>query len=246
MSPAAREVDGLTVGAAERELGLRIVAVDGATAAGPRHADCARATLTVFGEVAHAATHLAKGDGAPPGLLAGGTRLALAVALASARASPTSYPILVRLAVAAAIVFVLAMWHFHGRVGKSWLDAAYFVMATMTTTGYGDLTPNRGNPGDIAVDMILMLAGITLSGLFIAFGASLLTRVQWVALQGLRPVHRRGHIVVCGAGSIGSEVIDLLLEAGKRVVVDRTRARCRHRRAGARAELRSSDRRRQP
>ena len=67
--------------------------------------------------------------------------------------------------------------------------------------------------------MLLMLAGITLTGFFIAFGASLLTRVHWVAMQGLRPIHRRGHIVVCGAGSIGSEVIDLLLEAGKRVVV---------------------------
>jgi hypothetical protein len=38
-------------------------------------------------------------------------------------------------------------------------------------------------------------------------------------MQGLRPVHRRGHIVVCGAGSIGSEVIDLLLALDKRLVV---------------------------
>jgi len=32
-------------------------------------------------------------------------------------------------------------------------------------------------------------------------------------------VHRRGHIVVCGAGSIGSEVIGLLLALGKHLVV---------------------------
>ena len=38
-------------------------------------------------------------------------------------------------------------------------------------------------------------------------------------MQGLRPVHRRGHIVICGAGSIGSGVIDLLLALGKRLVV---------------------------
>jgi Trk K+ transport system NAD-binding subunit len=67
--------------------------------------------------------------------------------------------------------------------------------------------------------MLLMLSGITLTGLFIAFGASLLTRVQWVTIQGLRPVHRRGHIVVCGAGSIGAGVIDLLLTLDKRLVV---------------------------
>jgi Trk K+ transport system NAD-binding subunit len=38
-------------------------------------------------------------------------------------------------------------------------------------------------------------------------------------MQGLRPVHRRGHIIVCGAGSIGAGVIELLLSAGKRLVV---------------------------
>src|SRR5207244_9928822 len=45
------------------------------------------------------------------------------------------------------------------------------------------------------------------------------TRVHWVTMQGLRPVHRRGHIIVCGAGSIGSAVIDLLLALGKQLVV---------------------------
>jgi hypothetical protein len=89
----------------------------------------------------------------------------------------------------------------------------------MTTTGYGDLTPDRSKPFEIVVAMLLMLSGITLTGLFIAFGASLLTRVHWVTMQGLRPVHRRGHIVICGAGSIGSAVIDLLLAHGRRLVV---------------------------
>ena len=117
------------------------------------------------------------------------------------------------------IVFLLGTWHFHAVFGGSWLDAVYFVVTTMTTTGYGDLTPDRNNPVDIVAAMLLMLSGITLTGLFIAFGASLLTRVHWVTLQGLRPVHHRGHIIACGAGSIGSNVIDLLLGLGKRLVV---------------------------
>ena len=69
-------------------------------------------------------------------------------------------------------------------------------------------------------------------------------------MQGLRPVHRRGHIVDIGAGSIGSGVIDLLLAVGKRLVVvelnpDATvveRAREQHfdLRPGMRAETRRS------
>jgi len=132
---------------------------------------------------------------------------------------PRLNPILTRLAVATLAVFLVGTWYFHAVFGGTWLDAVYFVIATMTTTGYGDVTPDRSHPIEIIAAMLLMLSGITLTGLFIAFGASLLTRVQWVTMQGLRPVHRRGHIVVCGAGSIGSGVIDLLLDLAKRLVV---------------------------
>jgi len=89
----------------------------------------------------------------------------------------------------------------------------------MTTTGYGDITPHHDNAFDIAVAMVLMLLGTVFTGIFIAFVASRLTRVQWVRMQGLRPIHRRGHIVVCGCGSIGTGVIDLLLGFDKPLVV---------------------------
>jgi voltage-gated potassium channel Kch len=124
-----------------------------------------------------------------------------------------------RLALAAFVVFAFGLAYFRTVFGDTWLDAAYFVIATMTTTGYGDITPDRHDKLEIIAAMLLMLSGTALTGLFIAFGASLLTRVQWVTLQGLRPVHRRGHIIVCGAGSIGSGVIELLLALGKRLVV---------------------------
>jgi hypothetical protein len=94
------------------------------------------------------------------------------------------------------IVLLTGTWYFHAVFGGAWLDAVYFVVATMTTTGYGDLTPDRSKPLEVVVAMLLMLSGITLTGLFIAFGASLLTRVHWVTMQGLRPVHRREHIVI--------------------------------------------------
>ncbi len=138
------------------------------------------------------------------------------------RQPPRLNPILARLAVAALVVVVLGTWHFHAVFGGAWLDAVYFVVTTMTTTGYGDLTPDRSNPVDVIAAMLLMLSGAILTGLFIAFGASLLTRVHWVALQGLRPVHHRGHIIVCGAGNIGTNVIELLLALGKRLVVIET------------------------
>jgi len=116
-------------------------------------------------------------------------------------------------------VYLLGTWYFRHALKVDWLTAAYFVTTTMTTTGYGDIMPSHDHPIDVLVAMMLMLCGIISIGIFTAFVASRLTRAQWVRMQGLRRVRRHGHIVVCGAGSIGSGVIDLLLAFDRPLVV---------------------------
>jgi Trk K+ transport system NAD-binding subunit len=210
-------VDGYTVADAERELRVRIIVVDGSIDFSRDAVLAGEAEIVVYGEITtlQATAAIQSSARTRPEI---GRRLT-AVLRRRRDHPPRLNPILARLAVATLAVFLAGTGYFHAVFGGPWLDAVYFVVTTMTTTGYGDLTPNRHEPAEIAAAMLLMLAGITLTGLFIAFGASLLTRVHWVTVQGLRPVHRRGHIVVCGAGSIGSGVIDLLLGLQKRVVV---------------------------
>src|SRR5438270_3145467 len=210
-------LDGDTVAQAEKVLGVRIIAVDGATEFSSDSVLAGEAELVVYGEIA-TLQGSARSQSMPLARSEIGRRL---WSLLRRRRDhpPRLNPILIRLAVATLAVFLVGTWYFHAVFGGTWLDAVYFVIATMTTTGYGDVTPDRSHPVDIIAAMLLMLSGITLTGLFIAFGASLLTRVHWVTMQGLRPVHRRGHVVVCGAGSIGSGVIDLLLDLAKRLVV---------------------------
>jgi voltage-gated potassium channel Kch len=210
-------VGGETVVGAERILGVRVLAVNGKTEFARDVVLAGRAEMVVYGDVAGLQGSAPRGPAtrSHPAL---GRRL-WSLFHHGRRHPPRLNPILVRLALAALVVLLLGIWYFHAAFNGGWLDAVYFVVATMTTTGYGDLTPDRSNPVEIVSAMLLMLAGTIITGLFIAFGASLLTRVHWVRMQGLRPVHRRGHIVVCGAGSIGSEVIGLLLALGKHLVV---------------------------
>ena len=209
-------VGGETIAGAERLLGVRILAVDGTTELSRDMALAGGATLVVYGDLAGLQSSAPRRAARRHPALGGRLR---ALWHRGRGHPPRLNPILVRLAAAALVVLVVGIGYFHAAFGGGWLDAVYFVVATMTTTGYGDLTPDRSNPVDIVFAMLLMLAGTIITGLFIAFGASLLTRVHWVSMQGLRPVHRHGHIVVCGAGSIGSEVIDLLLTLGKHLVV---------------------------
>ena len=210
-------IAGQTVAEAERALGARIVAVDGATDIGPDDPIAATAHLIVYAAVDRllASTPQRPRADARPALADRLRNLRHRGQRRARRADPYIKAFLV----AGLALFAAGTWYFRAAFGSGWLIAAYFVLSTMTTTGYGDITPDRHNPLAIGAAMLLMLLGTAFTGIFIAFMASRLTRAQWVRMQGLRPIGRRGHIVVCGCGSIGTEVIDLLLPFGKPLVV---------------------------
>jgi hypothetical protein len=87
----------------------------------------------------------------------------------------------------------------------------------MTTTGYGDITPST-HLGMIAAS-VLQVLGVAFSGLSIAFLTTALTRAQFTAVQGLRQIKTRSHVVVCGAGNVGTRVIEFLRDLDYPIVV---------------------------
>jgi Trk K+ transport system NAD-binding subunit len=106
-------------------------------------------------------------------------------------------------------------------------SAMYYVTTTMTTVGYGDITPchNCADKTNLGIDlplffaMLAMLVGVTIFAVFTATVTSALNSEQTRRLQGLRRIHRSGHVIVCGAGNVGSLVIDYLRDMGEQVVV---------------------------
>ena len=207
-----------TVAEVEAELGVRVVAVNGDTALDRRDRIPWRARLCLYGTIEQLLESAPSPSAAEPQPRATYRRRRKQTAPALWRFFRANV-YLCAFAGAAFTIFLLGTWHFRFAFGIDWLTAAYFVLATMSTTGYGDLTPDRTHVLDVIMSMMLMLTGVGFTGVFIAFVASRLTRAQWVRMQGLRPIRRRGHIVVCGCGSIGAGVIELLLGFGKPLVV---------------------------
>jgi voltage-gated potassium channel Kch len=211
------EIAGKTVAGAEAALGARIVAIDGNIDIGSETTIAPGARLIVYTAVDRL---LASTPRQPTASRRPAWRARLNRALRGGhRRLRRADPYVAAFALTTLAIFAAATWHFRNSFASDWLTAAYFVLSTMTTTGYGDITPNHNDPTDVATAMVLMLLGTVFTGIFIAFVASRLTRAQWVRMQGLRPIHRRGHIVVCGCGSIGTGVIDLLLGFDKPIVV---------------------------
>jgi len=153
------------------------------------------------------------------------------------RAIASEFDPLLRVLVAAgAFVFVAATIFFSLTLHRNPLTAAYFVTTTMTTVGYGDISLADQALYLQAAGMVLMVSGVVIANLAIAFVAAALIRAQWNSLQGLRPIRDAGHVVVFGAGRVGTRVVDFLCELGAIVtVVEVTpspelvaRARARH------------------
>ncbi len=128
-------------------------------------------------------------------------------------------PIIKSIAYATAVLLVVMEIFFTFALHKDPLTTFYFVMTTMTTVGYGDITPLDAGPLAKIASIVMMVSGVALSGIFIAFATSALTRAQWVAMQGLRQVRTHGHVIVCGSGNVGTNVIEYLMTHSKQVVV---------------------------
>ena len=202
-------VDGLSLAQAETKLGVRVLACNG-------DADVARDrllhktdALVLFGIVR---ARLMRSGGAETA--AGSRRRAGAFVRAFWRFDPIAR----RTLLVALVIFVIGAAYFARTLGLDPQTAAYYVFETMTTTGYGDIIPHH-EPFSELVAVLLMLSGLTFTGMFIAILTSSYTQARYVAVQGLRQISRRGHIVVCGAGNVGSSVIDYLLGLGAQVVV---------------------------
>jgi voltage-gated potassium channel len=84
-------------------------------------------------------------------------------------------------------------------------QALWWTIVTVTTVGYGDITPVT--PGGRVVGAITMLAGIGLLGTFTAGLATFMVSTKLEGLRGMRTVDCTGHIVICGWNHKAQEIL---------------------------------------
>lgn len=128
----------------------------------------------------------------------------------------------IRLALALTLVFVVVMIHWFDREGLkdshdgvvSFLDIVYFTMISITTTGFGDITPVSDKARLVEA---VIVTPIRFAVLFIFVGAAydFVIRRGWEKFRMARIQERlTDHIVVLGFGISGSEAVHELIERG--------------------------------
>lgn len=125
----------------------------------------------------------------------------------------------------AAAVIGAATVYFHSAQHLPWMSALYFVVTTFCTVGYGDFSLRDASDLDKLAGIALMLSSVTLTaGLFALLTNALVGR-RFDAQEGRRRHRLRGHVLVCGLGSLGLRVAECLQGLGIKVLVlERDRA----------------------
>ncbi|WP_264991007.1 potassium channel family protein, partial [Mycobacterium kiyosense] len=133
--------------------------------------------------------------------------------------NPAFYPLVgVIAALMLASTVVLRLGYRNPRMG--WIDAMYFTVESISTTGYGDYSFMHQPTWLRLFATGMMFVGLITVALLVSFVADVLLSRRFVRIASGRRIARlRNHIVVIGLSALGIRVVGDLVAAGHDVAV---------------------------
>ncbi len=93
------------------------------------------------------------------------------------------------------------------------VDALWWSIVTMTTVGYGDVSP--ATPGGRTVAIFVMLTGIGLLGFLTATIAGLFIENKFMEKRGMKTTNLKDHFIICGWNDRGRTIISEMNQDAK-------------------------------
>lgn len=131
----------------------------------------------------------------------------------------TTHRLLRFLACMVPLLAIASVGVFRYALDLSPVDAFYFVVTTLTTTGYGDISVKDASPWLKIYASILMLVGSAAIATLYSLITDFLVSSRFNELTGRRAVLSRDHVIVVGLGSVGFSTVNTLREMGAKVAV---------------------------
>jgi Trk K+ transport system NAD-binding subunit len=98
------------------------------------------------------------------------------------------------------------------------VDATYFVITTLTTTGYGDITVKEASTALKLYTCLMMILGSAAVAILYSIITDYFVSSRFAELLGRRKVNEVGHIIVVGLGNVGFRITEALTKLGHSVV----------------------------
>src|SRR5579872_5431828 len=108
---------------------------------------------------------------------------------------------------------------FHFTEKLRWIDALYFTVTVMTTTGFGDISLRDSSIAAKLFGIGLMLSAVILASLLFSFIADRLFKKRSEVALGRKRYRLKDHVIVCGLGRTGYQVVKELLRRKEKVLV---------------------------
>lgn len=152
------------------------------------------------------------------------TPLAHSLRYATARVSEGAAPprgdrLITVLVASFATLCAAAVAFFHVVERLPWLDAVYFVVVTITTVGYGDISLRSSSAISKVVAIGLILAATAFIWTIFSLTIDRIIKRRVQLAMGRRRYSNSGHVILCGLGRLGYFIADGLLARGEQVII---------------------------
>lgn len=128
-------------------------------------------------------------------------------------------PLILTLSAAFLSLLGVATTYFHFAEHVSWLDALYFVVVTMATVGYGDISLRDSSALSKMVGIALILTSTVFIWMIFSLTVDHLIKQRVQLGLGRKRYQYRNHVILCGLGRLGYFIGEGLLDRGERVII---------------------------
>ena len=114
---------------------------------------------------------------------------------------------------------LFATIYFHFYTKMRWINSLYFVVTTIATVGYGDISLLHASTTAKIVDIVLMFNSILFPPFIFALITNYLLKKRNERSLGRKKYHYKNHVVICGLGRLGYFVSEELLKRGEKILI---------------------------